>query len=120
MAELSRRILVTGGAGFLGSHLCERLVGQGHEVLCVDNFFTGRRANVAQLFDAPGFELMRHDVTFPLYVEVDEIYNLACPASPIHYQFDPVQTTKTSVHGAINMLGLAKRTRAKLLQASTS
>ena len=120
MAELSRRILVTGGAGFLGSHLCERLVGQGHEVLCVDNFFTGRRANVAQLFDAPGFELMRHDVTFPLYVEVDEIYNLACPASPIHYQFDPVQTTKTSVHGAINMLGLAKRTRAKLMQASTS
>jgi UDP-glucuronate decarboxylase len=120
MAELSRRILVTGGAGFLGSHLCERLVEQGHEVLCVDNFFTGRRANVAQLLDAPGFELMRHDVTFPLYVEVDEIYNLACPASPIHYQFDPVQTTKTSVHGAINMLGLAKRTRAKLLQASTS
>jgi UDP-glucuronate decarboxylase len=120
MAELSRRILVTGGAGFLGSHLCERLVSQGHEVLCVDNFFTGRRANVAHLLDSPGFELMRHDVTFPLYVEVDEIYNLACPASPIHYQFDPVQTTKTSVHGAINMLGLAKRTRAKLMQASTS
>ena len=120
MAEISKRILVTGGAGFLGSHLCERLVAQGHEVLCVDNFFTGRRANVAHLFDAPGFELMRHDVTFPLYVEVDEIYNLACPASPIHYQFDPVQTTKTSVHGAINMLGLAKRTRAKLMQASTS
>jgi UDP-glucuronate decarboxylase len=120
MAELSRRILVTGGAGFLGSHLCERLVSQGHEVLCVDNFFTGRRANVAHLLDAPGFELLRHDVTFPLYVEVDEIYNLACPASPVHYQFDPVQTTKTSVHGAINMLGLAKRTRAKLMQASTS
>jgi UDP-glucuronate decarboxylase len=120
MAELSRRILVTGGAGFLGSHLCERLVAQGHEVLCLDNFFTGRRANVAHLLDEPGFELMRHDVTFPLYVEVDEIYNLACPASPIHYQFDPVQTTKTSVHGAINMLGLAKRTRAKLMQASTS
>ena len=115
----AKRILVTGGAGFLGSHLCERLVAQGHEVLCVDNFFTGRRANVAHLLDAPGFELMRHDVTFPLYVEVDEIYNLACPASPIHYQFDPVQTTKTSVHGAINMLGLAKRVRAKMLQAST-
>ena len=117
---VSKRILVTGGAGFLGSHLCERLVAQGHEVLCVDNFFTGRRANVAHLLDSPGFELMRHDVTFPLYVEVDEIYNLACPASPIHYQFDPVQTTKTSVHGAINMLGLAKRVRAKMLQASTS
>jgi UDP-glucuronate decarboxylase len=117
---VSKRILVTGGAGFLGSHLCERLVAQGHEVLCVDNFFTGRRANVAQLLDSPGFELMRHDVTFPLYVEVDEIYNLACPASPIHYQLDPVQTTKTSVHGAINMLGLAKRVRAKMLQASTS
>jgi UDP-glucuronate decarboxylase len=117
---VSKRVLVTGGAGFLGSHLCERLVAEGHEVLCVDNFFTGRRANVARLFDAPGFELMRHDVTFPLYVEVDEIYNLACPASPIHYQLDPVQTTKTSVHGAINMLGLAKRVRAKLLQASTS
>jgi UDP-glucuronate decarboxylase len=117
---VSKRILVTGGAGFLGSHLCERLVEQGHEVLCVDNYFTGRRANVARLLDAPGFELMRHDVTFPLYVEVDEIYNLACPASPIHYQFDPVQTTKTSVHGAINMLGLAKRTRAKMFQASTS
>jgi UDP-glucuronate decarboxylase len=115
-----RRILVTGGAGFLGSHLCERLVAQGHEVLCVDNYFTGRRANVAHLLDAPNFELMRHDVTFPLYVEVDEIYNLACPASPIHYQHDPVQTTKTSVHGAINMLGLAKRTRAKMFQASTS
>ena len=119
-AMTSKRILVTGGAGFLGSHLCERLVAQGHEVLCVDNYFTGRRANVAHLLDDPGFELMRHDVTFPLYVEVDEIYNLACPASPIHYQFDPVQTTKTSVHGAINMLGLAKRVRAKMLQASTS
>ncbi len=116
----SKRILVTGGAGFLGSHLCERLIGQGHEVLCVDNFFTGRRANVAALLDHPRFELMRHDVTFPLYVEVDEIYNLACPASPVHYQFDPVQTTKTSVHGAINMLGLAKRTRASIFQASTS
>jgi UDP-glucuronate decarboxylase len=115
-----RRILVTGGAGFLGSHLCERLVAQGHEVLCVDNYFTGRRANVAHLLEAPNFELMRHDVTFPLYVEVDEIYNLACPASPVHYQYDPVQTTKTSVHGAINMLGLAKRVRAKMFQASTS
>ena len=117
---VSKRILVTGGAGFLGSHLCERLVAAGHEVLCVDNYFTGRRANVAHLMEAPNFELMRHDVTFPLYVEVDEIYNLACPASPVHYQFDPVQTTKTSVHGAINMLGLAKRTRAKMFQASTS
>jgi UDP-glucuronate decarboxylase len=117
---IGKRILVTGGAGFLGSHLCERLLGQGHEILCVDNFFTGRRANVAHLLDHARFELMRHDVTFPLYVEVDEIYNLACPASPIHYQFDPVQTTKTSVHGAINMLGLAKRTRAKIFQASTS
>ena len=117
---VSKRILVTGGAGFLGSHLCDRLVAQGHEVLCVDNYFTGRRANVAHLLGAAGFELMRHDVTFPLYVEVDEIYNLACPASPVHYQFDPVQTTKTSVHGAINMLGLAKRTRAKMFQASTS
>ena len=117
---IPKRILVTGGAGFLGSHLCDRLVAQGHEVLCVDNYFTGRRANVAHLLDRPNFELMRHDVTFPLYVEVDEIYNLACPASPIHYQFDPVQTTKTSVHGAINMLGLAKRVRAKILQASTS
>ncbi|MDR3438456.1 SDR family oxidoreductase [Telmatospirillum sp.] len=116
----SKRILVTGGAGFLGSHLCERLIGEGHEVLCVDNFFTGRRFNVASLLEHPRFELMRHDVTFPLYVEVDEIYNLACPASPVHYQFDPVQTTKTSVHGAINMLGLAKRTRAKIFQASTS
>jgi len=117
---ISKRILVTGGAGFLGSHLCERLIGAGHEVLCVDNFFTGRRTNVAALLDHPRFELMRHDVTFPLYVEVDQIYNLACPASPIHYQFDPVQTTKTSVHGAINMLGLAKRTRASIFQASTS
>lgn len=120
MSVDSKRILVTGGAGFLGSHLCERLLNQGHEVLAVDNFFTGRRANVAHLLDKPGFELIRHDVTFPLYIEVDEIYNLACPASPIHYQFDPVQTTKTSVHGAINMLGLAKRVRAKILQASTS
>jgi len=116
----SKRILVTGGAGFIGSHLCARLLGQGHEVLCVDNFFTGRRQNVAHLLGDPRFELMRHDVTFPLYVEVDEIYNLACPASPVHYQFDPVQTTKTSVHGAINTLGLAKRTRAKIFQASTS
>ncbi|MBT8471753.1 MAG: SDR family oxidoreductase [Marinicaulis sp.] len=116
----SKRVLVTGGAGFLGSHLCERLLNDGCEVLCVDNFFTGRRGNVAHLLDNPLFELMRHDVTFPLFVEVDEIYNLACPASPIHYQHDPVQTTKTSVHGAINMLGLAKRLRAKILQASTS
>ena len=115
------RILVTGGAGFLGSHLCDRLlVRQGHDVLCVDNFFTGSRRNVADLLPHPAFELLRHDVTFPLYVEVDEIFNLACPASPVHYQFDPVQTTKTSVHGAINMLGLAKRTRARILQASTS
>ncbi len=116
----TKRILVTGGAGFLGSHLCERLLDQGHDVLCVDNYFTGRRTNVAHLIGNPRFEVMRHDVTFPLYVEVDEIYNLACPASPIHYQHDPVQTTKTSVHGAINMLGLAKRLRAKILQASTS
>ena len=115
-----KRILVTGGAGFIGSHLCERLMAENHEILCVDNYFTGRRHNVAHLGDGPGFELMRHDVTFPLYVETDEIYNLACPASPVHYQFDPVQTTKTSVHGAINMLGLAKRTKAKILQASTS
>ncbi|HTH61416.1 MAG TPA: UDP-glucuronic acid decarboxylase family protein [Paraburkholderia sp.] len=121
MKELTaKRILVTGGAGFLGSHLCERLVADGHDVLCVDNFYTGTKRNVAHLLDNANFELMRHDVTFPLYVEVDEIYNLACPASPIHYQFDPVQTTKTSVHGAINMLGLAKRVKAKLLQASTS
>ncbi|MBI1986652.1 MAG: SDR family oxidoreductase [Rhodospirillales bacterium] len=115
-----KKVLVTGGAGFLGSHLCERLVADGHDVLCVDNFFTGSRDNILGLLDHPHFELMRHDVTFPLYVEVDEIYNLACPASPVHYQHDPVQTTKTSVHGAINMLGLAKRTKAKILQASTS
>ena len=115
-----KRILVTGGAGFIGSHLCERLLEQGHEVLCVDNFYTGARRNVAHLLDNTNFELMRHDVTFPLFVEVDEIYNLACPASPIHYQYDPVQTTKTSVHGAINMLGLAKRRKAKIFQASTS
>lgn len=114
------KVLVTGGAGFLGSYLCEQLLDQGHEVLCVDNFFTGTRANVGHLLANPRFELMRHDVTFPLYVEVDQIYNFACPASPVHYQFDPVQTTKTSVHGAINMLGLAKRTRARILQASTS
>jgi len=120
MSLSSKRILVTGGAGFLGSHLCERLLEQGHDVLCIDNYFTGRRANVAHLLGNPNFEVMRHDVTFPLYVEVDEIYNLACPASPVHYQHDPVQTTKTSVHGAINMLGLAKRLRAKILQASTS
>lgn len=114
------RSLVTGGAGFLGSHLCERLLDDGHEVICVDNFFTGRRANVSHLLNNPRFEVLRHDVTFPLYVEVDHIYNLACPASPVHYQHDPVQTTKTSVHGAINMLGLAKRLGAKILQASTS
>ena len=120
LGMISKRILVTGGAGFMGSHLCERLLGEGHEVLCVDNFFTGRRGNVGHLLGNPRFELMRHDVTFPLYVEVDEIYNLACPASPIHYQHDPVQTTKTAVHGAINMLGLAKRLRARILQASTS
>ena len=120
MSVISRRILVTGGAGFIGSHLCEALLARGHDVLCIDNYFTGRRANVAHLLDNPNFEVMRHDVTFPLYVEVDEIYNLACPASPVHYQHDPVQTTKTSVHGAINMLGLAKRLRAKILQASTS
>ena len=117
---MGKRILVTGGAGFLGSHLCERLLEAGHDVLCVDNYFTGSKANVAACLDHPRFELMRHDVTFALYVEVDEIYNLACPASPIHYQHDPVQTTKTSVHGAINMLGLAKRVRAKIFQASTS
>jgi UDP-glucuronate decarboxylase len=115
-----KRILVTGGAGFLGSHLCERLIEAGNDVMCVDNFFTGAKDNITHLLDNPRFELVRHDVTFPLYVEVDEIYNLACPASPIHYQHDPVQTTKTSVHGAINMLGLAKRVRAKILQASTS
>lgn len=112
--------MVTGGAGFLGSHLCERLLDQGHEILCVDNFFTGSRRNIAHLLGNPRFEMLRHDVTFPLYVEVDEIYNLACPASPVHYQFDPVQTTKTSVIGAINMLGLAKRVKAKIFQASTS
>jgi UDP-glucuronate decarboxylase len=115
-----KRILVTGGAGFLGSHLCERLLQDGHEVLCVDNFFTGTRRNIGHLIDNYNFEVMRHDVTFPLYVEADEVYNLACPASPVHYQFDPVQTTKTSVHGAINMLGLAKRVKAKIFQASTS
>ena len=116
----SRRILVTGGAGFLGSHLCDRLIEAGHDVLCLDNLFTGSKRNIEHLWNHPRFEFMRHDVTFPLYVEVDEIYNLACPAAPIHYQHDPVQTTKTSVHGAINMLGLAKRTGAKILQASTS
>ena len=116
----SKRILVTGGAGFLGSHLCKRLLAQGHDVLCLDNFYTGTKDNILPLLDDPHFELMRHDITFPLYVEVDEIYNLACPASPIHYQVDPVQTTKTTVHGAINMLGLAKRTQAKIFQASTS
>ena len=115
-----KRVLVTGGAGFLGSHLCERLLDAGNEVLCVDNYFTGTRRNVSHLLDRKSFEILRHDITFPLYVEVDEIYNLACPASPIHYQFDPVQTTKTSVMGAINMLGLAKRLKAKVLQASTS
>ncbi len=115
-----KRVLVTGGAGFLGSHLCDRLVADGCDVLCADNFFSGTKDNIAHLIGNPRFELLRHDVTFPLYVEVDEIYNLACPASPIHYQYDPVQTTKTSVHGAINMLGLAKRTRAKILHASTS
>lgn len=117
---MNKKILVTGGAGFLGSHLCERLLEQGHDVLCVDNFFTGAKQNIMHLMGNHRFELMRHDVTFPLYVEVDEIYNLACPASPIHYQFDPVQTTKTSVHGAINMLGLTKRVKARILQASTS
>jgi UDP-glucuronate decarboxylase len=115
-----KRILVTGGAGFLGSHLCERLVDEGHDVICVDNYYTGTKDNIVHLINNPHFELLRHDVTFPLYVEVDEIYNLACPASPVHYQYDPVQTTKTTVHGAINMLGLAKRTGAKILQASTS
>jgi UDP-glucuronate decarboxylase len=117
---MSKRILVTGGAGFLGSHLCERLLKEGNDVLCVDNYFTGNKDNIAACLGHPHFELLRHDVTFPLYVEVDEIYNLACPASPVHYQHDPVQTTKTSVHGAINMLGLAKRVRAKIFQASTS
>jgi UDP-glucuronate decarboxylase len=117
---MSYRILVTGGAGFLGSHLCERLLEEGHEVICADNFFTGNKLNIKHLMDNPLFEVMRHDVTFPLYVEVDRIYNLACPASPVHYQNDPVQTTKTSVHGAINMLGLAKRLKCRILQASTS
>jgi len=117
---IQKRVLVTGGAGFIGSHLCARLLEQGHSVLCVDNFFTGTRANIATLIGNPNFELLRHDITFPLYVEVDEIYNLACPASPVHYQFDPVQTTKTSVIGAVNMLGLAKRLRVPILQASTS
>ncbi len=116
----NKRVLITGGAGFLGSHLCDRLVNEGFEVLCVDNCFTGSRKNIFHLLNKPNFEFIRHDITFPLYLEVDEIYNLACPASPIHYQFDPVQTTKTSVHGAINMLGLAKRVKAKILQASTS
>lgn len=120
MKNLRKRCLVTGGAGFLGSHLCDRLISEGHDVLCLDNFFTGTKDNIAHLLSNPNFELIRHDVTFPLYVEVDEIYNLACPASPIHYQLNPVQTTKTSVHGAINMLGLAKRLKAKIFQASTS
>ena len=118
--SVRKRILVTGGAGFIGSHLCERLLDDGHDVLCADNFFTGTKDNIEHLIGRPHFELMRHDITFPFYVEVDEIYNLACPAAPIHYQYDPVQTTKTSVHGAINMLGLAKRVKAKILQASTS
>ena len=117
---IERKVLVTGGAGFIGSHLCDRLVDEGHDVICLDNYFTGSKANVKYLMHLTNFELLRHDVTFPLYVEVDEIFNLACPASPIHYQFDPVQTTKTSVHGAINMLGLARRNSAKILQASTS
>src|SRR5665213_3559980 len=120
MSSSGKRILVTGGAGFLGSHLCERLLADGHDVLCADNYFTGRKDNIAHLLANKNFEAMRHDICFPLYVEVDEIYNLACPASPIHYQYDPVQTTKTSVSGAINMLGLAKRLHAKIFQASTS
>jgi UDP-glucuronate decarboxylase len=118
--HIRKRIMITGGAGFLGSHLCKRLLGEGNTVICVDNFFTGTKDNILHLMDNPHFEVIRHDITFPLYIEVDEIYNLACPASPIHYQFDPVQTTKTSVHGAINILGLAKRTKARVLQASTS
>ncbi|MBT6199318.1 MAG: SDR family oxidoreductase [Gammaproteobacteria bacterium] len=118
--HVNKRVLVTGGAGFLGSHLCRKLLSEGNDVICVDNYYTGSRRNIEELMENPGFELMRHDVTFPLYVEVDEIYNLACPASPVHYQRDPVQTTKTSVHGAINMLGLAKRVKAKIFQASTS
>jgi UDP-glucuronate decarboxylase len=120
VGRMMKKILVTGGAGFLGSHLCDRLLKDGHDILCVDNFYTGSKENIAHLMNNPFFELIRHDVTFPLYVEVDEIYNLACPASPIHYQHDPVQTTKTSVHGAINMLGLAKRLKARIFQASTS
>ena len=120
MELTQKRILVTGGAGFLGSHLCDRLLSEDHEVVCVDNYFTGSKTNIKHLLDNPNFELIRHDVTFPLYIEVDEIYNLACPASPIHYQNDPVQTIKTSVHGVINMLGLAKRIGAKIFQASTS
>ena len=115
-----KRVLVTGGAGFLGSHLCERLLSEGHEVICADNLYTGTKRNVKHLLSDPNFEFLRHDITLPLYVEIDQIYNLACPASPVHYQFDPVQTTKTCVHGAINMLGLAKRTKARILQASTS
>ena len=117
---MSKKILITGGAGFVGSHLCKKLLEQGNEVICVDNFFTGNKDNILDSMDNKKFELIRHDITFPLYLEVDQIYNLACPASPVHYQFDPVQTTKTSVHGAINMLGLAKRTKARILQASTS
>ena len=120
MNNTTNRVLVTGGAGFLGSHLCDRLINEGHDVLCVDNFFTGSKYNIRHLLDMSNFELMRHDITFPLYIEVDEIYNLACPASPVSYQHDPVQTTKTSVHGAINILGLAKRLKAKVFQASTS
>ena len=120
MKRITKRILVTGGAGFLGSHLCERLIDQGHDVLCVDNLYTGSKRNIERLLGHPMFEFMRHDITFPLYVEVDEIYNLACPASPVHYQNDPVQTTKVNVHGSINLLGLAKRVGARILQASTS
>ena len=120
MKNMRKRVMVTGGAGFLGSHLCERLIADGHDVICVDNFYTGNKENVRHLITNPYFEIIRHDITFPLYVEVDEIYNLACPASPIHYQCDPVQTIKTSVHGPINMLGLAKRLKARIFQASTS